>query len=201
MSAETGAKLEVHLTCPVVLVGLMGAGKTSVGKRLASIIGAEFFDSDHEIELAAGLKVSEIFERFGEKYFREGETRVISRLLQQKSAIIATGGGAFMSPEIRQNIAVKGISVWIRADLDLLWGRVRDKPSRPLLARPNARQVLADLIEIRYPVYAKATVTVDSEKSVTHERMAQKILMAVRQHDLDHAENGPCLVRGENSGN
>ena len=196
MSAEYRAKPELRLKRPIVLVGLMGAGKTSVGRRLATILGAKFFDSDQEIELASGLEVREIFERFGEKYFREGEIRVISRLLQQEPAVIATGGGAFISPEIRQEIADKGVAVWIRADLELLWSRVKDKPTRPLLARPDAKEVLAGLVETRYPIYSEAQVMVDSERSVPHEKMAQKIVAAVQEYDQDHPVDEPCLVQG-----
>ena len=196
MPADKDAKPEVRLTRSIVLVGLMGAGKTSVGRRLASVLDASFFDSDHEIELAAGLEVREIFERFGEKYFREGEKRVISRLLQQEPAIIATGGGAYMSSEIRQEIADKGVAVWIRGDLELLWSRVKDKPTRPLLARPDAKEVLVGLMKDRYPVYGEAQVIVDSEKSVPHEKMAQKILASVQEFDQKHPENSPSLVKG-----
>ena len=196
MSVPQGVKLEVRLTRPIVLVGLMGAGKTSVGRRLAAALGADFFDSDHEIEAAAGLEIREIFERFGEKYFREGEQRVISRLLQQEPAIIATGGGAFMSPSIRQEIADRAISVWIRADLELLWERVKDKPTRPLLARPDAKEVLSGLLETRYPVYGKADVIVDSVRGLPHERMAQTILEAVQAHDKADPGREPTLVRG-----
>ncbi len=196
MIAASAPKSELRLTRPIVLVGLMGAGKTSVGRRLAAALGAEFFDSDHEIEAAAGMEVREIFERFGETYFREGERRVISRLLSGPPAVIATGGGAFMSPEIRQEIADCGVSVWIRADLDLLWERVKDKPTRPLLMRPDAREVLAGLLEARYPVYGEADVTVDSEPGLAHERMARKILEAVRDRDRDGTGRNPVLVRG-----
>lgn len=195
MSASPATRPEIRLTRPIVLVGLMGAGKTSVGRRLAAALGADFYDSDHEIEAAAGMEVREIFERFGETYFREGEKRVISRLLSGPASVIATGGGAFMSEEIRQEIADRGVSVWIRAELELLWERVKDKPTRPLLMRPDAKEVLAGLIEARYPVYAEATITVDSEPGLPHERMAQKILEAVQARDRDEARE-PVLVRG-----
>jgi shikimate kinase len=146
----------------VVLVGLMGAGKTKIGRRLAFRLGLPFFDSDQEIEAAAGETIEEIFANRGEQMFRDGERRVIARLLAKPVHVLATGGGAFMDPATRMIIARRGLSVWLRADLDVLVHRVSRRADRPLLKTGDPRGILADLIERRYPVYAEAEVTVDS---------------------------------------
>ena len=195
MTAATDHKVTVVLTRPLVLVGLMGAGKTSVGKRLAAILNVPFRDSDHEIEAAAGLEVREIFERFGEPYFRDGEARVIRRLLADAPGILATGGGAFMSEPLRQEIARSACSVWLDAELDTLWQRVKDRPTRPLLQQPEPRKVLAALLESRAPVYAGADVRVRSEPGLSHEQMARRILEGVRAHDLAHPGRPPALEK------
>ena len=144
------------------LVGLMGAGKTNIGRRLAARLNLPFFDSDTEIETAAGETIEEIFRHRGEPAFRDGERRVIARLLAQPAHVLATGGGAFMDPVTRAVIARRGVSVWLRADLDVLLARVSRRTNRPLLQHSDPRAVLAELIERRYPVYAEADVTVDS---------------------------------------
>src|SRR5258707_10908414 len=146
----------------IVLVGLMGAGKTNIGRRLATRLNLPFFDSDTEIEAAAGETIEEIFRNRGEAAFRDGERRVIARLLGQPIHVLATGGGAFMEPATRALIARRGVSVWLRADLDVLLARVSRRTNRPLLQREDPRSVLADLIERRHPVYAEADVTIDS---------------------------------------
>jgi len=146
----------------IVLVGLMGAGKTKIGRRLAARLGLPFFDSDNEIEAAAGETIAEIFRNRGEAVFRDGERRVIARLLAQPIHVLATGGGAFMDPATRALIARRGVSVWLRADLDVLEARVARRTNRPLLQARDQRGVLAELIELRYPVYAEADLTVDS---------------------------------------
>jgi shikimate kinase len=147
---------------PIVLVGLMGAGKTKIGRRLAVRLALPFFDSDTEIEAAAGETIEEIFANRGEHVFRQGERRVIARLLQQPVHVLATGGGAFMDPSTRAVIARYGLSVWLRADLDVLVSRVSRRSNRPLLKTGDPRAILAELIERRYPVYAEADVVVDS---------------------------------------
>ncbi|NNU80558.1 shikimate kinase [Halovulum dunhuangense] len=195
MAADPEQKITVTLTRPLVLVGLMGAGKTSVGKRLAAFLDVPFHDSDHEIEAAAGLEVREIFERFGEPYFREGEVRVIRRLLGGPAGVLATGGGAFIQPAIREDIAQTGLSIWLNGDLETLWQRVRDKPTRPLLQQKDPRGVLGRLLEARAPVYALADITVPTELGVTHEQMVRRILEAVRAHDIAHPERDPVLKR------
>ena len=146
----------------IVLVGLMGAGKTKIGRRLAARLSLPFFDSDNEIEAAAGETIEEIFRLRGEAIFREGERRVIARLLGQPVHVLATGGGAFMDAATRAVIAQRGVSVWLRADLDVLLARVSRRNNRPLLKERDPRAVLADLIERRHPVYGEADVTIDS---------------------------------------
>lgn len=154
--------LEFGLARTIVLVGLMGAGKTKIGRRLATRLELPFFDSDHEIETAAGESIPEIFEHHGEAAFRDGERRVIARLLRQPVHVLATGGGAFMDPQTRAVIAARAVSVWLRADLDVLLARVSRRSNRPLLQERDPRAVLAELIERRHPVYAEADVTIDS---------------------------------------
>lgn len=146
----------------IVLVGLMGAGKTTVGRRLAQKLGLPFVDADIEIERAAGKTIPEIFEHHGEAAFRDGERRVIARLLEDGQRVLATGGGAFMDETTRANIAARGISVWLRADLDVLMRRVVRRANRPLLKQGDPRSVMERLIGERYPVYESADITVES---------------------------------------
>jgi len=156
---------ETHRFVPsrtIVVVGLMGAGKSKVGRRLALRLGLPFFDSDREIETAAGETIEEIFANRGERVFREGERRVIARLLAQPVHVLATGGGAFMDPATRELVARRGVSLWLRADLDVLVSRVLRRSNRPLLKQGDPRVILAELIERRYPLYAGADVVVDS---------------------------------------
>jgi len=160
----------------LVLVGLMGCGKSSVGRRLAQRLGVEFVDTDDEIAEAAGMSIPEIFERFGEKGFRDGEVKVISRLLSGRPNVMATGGGAFMSPLVRAEVERVGTSIWIRADLNTLWGRVRGKPGRPLLEAENPKQILSNLMDERYPIYGTADVIVESRAENGHETVVNDIL-------------------------
>jgi shikimate kinase len=147
----------------IVLVGMMGVGKTTIGKRLAQRLGMEFIDADAEIEKAAGYTVPEIFEKFGETQFRDGERRVIARLLKDEPAhVLAAGGGAFNDPETRARIAERGISVWLRADLEILARRVARRNNRPLLAVEDVEQRLAELMEQRGPIYALAELHLDT---------------------------------------
>lgn len=147
---------------PIVLVGLMGAGKTCIGKRLAAKLDLDFVDADTEIEQAADCSIEEIFERYGEQAFRDGERRVIARLVDQGPCVIATGGGAFNNDETRENVRKKGISVWLKADLDILLSRVSRRNNRPLLKDGDKRETLERLMTERYPYYAEADLTVDS---------------------------------------
>ena len=146
----------------IVLVGLMGAGKSSVGRRVASRLGLPFFDADNEIEAAAGCSISDLFARYGEPAFRAGERRVMRRLLAGPRSVIATGGGAFIDLETRALIAEQAISVWLRADLDLLTKRVMGRDHRPLLKDGDPRAILAGLMETRHPIYEEADLAVDS---------------------------------------
>jgi shikimate kinase len=151
------------LSRTVVLVGLMGAGKSNIGRRLASKLGVPFVDADEEIAKAAGCSIPDIFAVYGEAVFRDGERRVIQRLLEQPAHVLATGGGAFMDAQVREKVREKGTSVWLRADLDTLVHRVGRKPEeRPLLAGRDSREVLAALMEERYPIYAEADIVIDS---------------------------------------
>lgn len=150
---------------PIVLVGMMGVGKTSVGRRLAHKLNLDFVDADEEIEKAAGLKVSEIFERFGEDYFRDGERRVIARLIEGAPKVIATGGGAFINDETRALILETARSIWLNADIDVLVERVSRRNHRPLLHGRNPHEVLIDLSEKRGPLYALADIHIRSDQS------------------------------------
>ncbi len=162
----------------IVLVGLMGAGKTSVGRRLAEKLDLNFVDADAEIERAAGKPIPEIFADHGEDYFREGEKRVIARLFENGAQVLATGGGAFMNEDTRHLIKQSGISVWLKADLDLLIKRVLKRDNRPLLKQGDPKEVLRALIEKRYPVYALADVTVESQ-DVQHGHMVNVVIEAI----------------------
>ncbi|HVY89021.1 MAG TPA: shikimate kinase [Hyphomonadaceae bacterium] len=146
----------------VALVGLMGVGKSTVGKKLAAELGAPFLDSDEEIEKAAGLSVQEIFDKLGEPEFRRGERRVIERLVNGPPIVLATGGGAYMDAETRALLKDKATTVWLRADIEVIWKRVNRRDTRPLLKRDNPRQVLIDLSAARSPIYAEADIVVES---------------------------------------
>lgn len=165
----------------IVLVGLMGAGKTTIGRRLANALKLPFFDADHEIERAAGCTVTEIFARHGEAAFREGERRVIARLLEGPRHVLATGGGAFMAPETRALIHANGLSIWLRAGLDLLMERVSRRPTRPLLQNPDPRAVMERLMTERYPIYAEADITIDSTGG-PHDAIVHEIVKALKAH-------------------
>ena len=165
---------------PIVLVGLMGAGKTTIGRRLAAVLGLPFLDADEEIERAAGLPIAEIFARHGEPDFRRGERRVIERLLQGPLHVLATGGGAFMDTETRALLRAQATSVWLRADLDVLLRRVEKRDNRPLLRQGNPREIMARLMTERYPVYAEADLTVDSNNG-PHGAAVLHVLQALAQ--------------------
>lgn len=164
----------------VVLVGIMGAGKSSVGRRLAGRLGVPFVDADTEIEKAAGMTISEIFAKHGEPYFRAGEARVIARLLDGGPQVLATGGGAFMNPETRATVRAKGISIWLRATLDVLSRRIKRRNDRPLLKGADPMETLRRLIDERYPVYAEADLTVES-REVPHEAIVDEVIESLRK--------------------
>ncbi len=163
----------------IVLVGLMGAGKSCIGRRLASRLGLPFRDADAEIERAAGCSIEDIFELHGEAAFRKGENRVICRLLADSPHVLATGGGAFMDPDTRAAIGARAVSVWLRADLDLMLKRTGRRNNRPLLKRGDPREILSGLIAERYPVYAGADLVVDSVDGPP-EVTVERVLAALR---------------------
>ena len=163
----------------IVLVGMPGSGKSSIGRRLGQRLGLRFADADHEIEAAAGMTIPEIFALHGEAYFRDGERRVITRLLAGPPLVLATGGGAFMSPETRVNISGGGISVWLRAELPVLMRRVAKRETRPLLKTGDPEATMRGLMQARYPVYAEADITIES-RDVAHETIVAEILDALK---------------------
>ncbi|MFT6088712.1 shikimate kinase [Sulfitobacter sp.] len=175
--ADLAPKLpRYHLKKSVVLVGMMGAGKTAVGRALAVKLGVPFLDSDHEIETAANLTVPEIFERDGEPFFRKREAEVIARLLDEEPGILSTGGGAFLAPANRDIISAKGVSVWLEADIDLIWNRVRHRNSRPLLRTSNPRKTLEELFHVRVPIYKLANLSTTSKPNLSIDKMANRVI-------------------------
>jgi len=162
----------------VVLVGMMGAGKSSIGRRLAERFGIAFADADAEIETAAGMSIPDIFAIYGEAYFRSGETRVIARLLDGGPQVLATGGGAFMNRDTRAAIAAKGISIWLNAEFDVLMRRIKRRHNRPLLKSDEAGETLRRLIAERYPVYAQAEITIQS-RDIPHDKIVDEIVAAL----------------------
>jgi shikimate kinase len=189
-TAQSAAALTAALgRRSVVLVGMMGAGKSSIGRRLAMRLGVSFVDADAEIEKAASMSIEEIFSTHGEPYFRAGEARVIARLLDGGPQVLATGGGAFMNADTRAAIRAKGISVWLRATLDVLSRRIRRRGDRPLLKNDDPMDTLKRLIDERYPVYAEAEVTVES-RDVPHDAIVEEIIAGL------HA----CVARSAGGG-
>ncbi len=163
----------------IVMVGMMGAGKTAVGQAVANRLRVPFLDSDEEIVRAANMSIAEIFERDGEAFFRDRESEVIGRLLDTQRAVLSTGGGAFMSERNRQMIAQRGVAVWLKADLDLLWARVRHKDTRPLLRTPDPKATLTDIYNTRVPVYAKADLAVEAQRDYSIADMADAVVAAL----------------------
>ena len=166
---------------PLVLVGMMGAGKTTVGRRVASRLERTFRDSDEEIEKAAQMTIPEIFDQRGEPEFRAGETRVIARLLKEGDLVLATGGGAFVNADTRALVKSEAVSVWLKADAGILFERVSRRANRPLLKTPNPRATLEKLIAERYPIYAEADVTVLS-RDVPQDTVAADVIAATLRH-------------------
>ncbi len=179
-SADRIAEVRARLDRPIVLVGLMGSGKSTVGQRLAGMLGLPFTDSDREIEQAAARTVSEIFAEFGEPYFRDGERRVIARLIESGSGVIATGGGAFVDAETRALVLERAIAVWLDADIETLVARTARRDSRPLLKNGDPRETLTRLHRERAPCYAQAQIRIETDE-LPHHRTALKILEAVHQ--------------------
>ena len=186
---------------PIVLVGMMGAGKTTVGRKLAAKLDRTFVDCDKEIEAAANMSIADFFEAHGEEEFRAGEKRVISRILKDRDVVVATGGGAFMNEQTRKLIEDEAVSVWIKADFELLFSRVSRRATRPLLKTANPRETLQKLIDVRDPVYAEADVTVIS-KDVPQDTVATEIVGLLydwsRSH-LDMPETGQSSEESANA--
>jgi len=189
-NAEEDAIVRALGTRVLVLIGMMGAGKSSIGRRLAARLNLPFVDADTEIEAAhAGMTIPEIFARYGEPYFRDGEVRVIARLLEGGPSVLATGGGAYMREETRQRIRGKGVSMWLRADPDVIMRRVKRRSDRPLLQTEDPAATIQRLVDERYPVYAKADITVLS-RDVPHERIVEECLQMLGSHLRDHGDSG-----------
>ncbi|WP_175469296.1 shikimate kinase [Pseudorhodobacter antarcticus] len=169
----------MRLVKSVVMVGMMGSGKTAVGTQLARLLSVPFIDSDDAIVSAANRSIAEIFERDGEAFFRQKEAQVIERLLEGPMCVLSTGGGAFMAEGNRRLIAARGVSVWLRADLDLLWQRVRHKSTRPLLHTPTPRATLKQIYDARVPVYALADLAVDAQMDLSIDDMARRVVGAL----------------------
>ncbi len=173
---EKGGGVAYRLKKTVVMIGMMGSGKTAIGTALARVLGVPFLDSDAEITAAANLTVPEIFERFGEPFFREKETQVIARLLKEQTGILSTGGGAYLDAGNRAMISENGVAVWLRADLDLLWSRVKHKNTRPLLRTANPFETLKGLLEKRAPIYSEADLVVDASPDYSIDDMTGKVI-------------------------
>jgi shikimate kinase len=163
----------------IVLVGMMGAGKSSVGRKLGGRLGLAFVDADTKIEEAAGMSIPDIFETRGEAEFRSGEARVIARLLEGGPQVLATGGGAYMNADTRALIRAKAVSVWLKADFDVLMKRIKRRTDRPMLKTADPAATLKQLMDVRYPVYAEADITVES-REVLHEVIVEEILDQLR---------------------
>jgi len=168
-----------NLNKTVVMIGMMGAGKTAVGAAVARQLDVPFIDSDHEIENAANTSIAEIFDKFGEAFFRRKESQVLTRLLDGPPCILSTGGGAFLQPENRAAIAAKGLSLWLKVDADLLWARVRHKTTRPLLQVADPRRKLIEMLQAREPIYAEAAMTVTADPSYSVQDMAERVIEAL----------------------
>ena len=168
-----------NLKKTVVLVGMMGAGKTAVGKALAARLSVPFLDSDAEIEKAANMTIAEIFQRDGEAFFRARESEVIDRLLDTQRGILSTGGGAFLSERNRRTVSEKGVSVWLNADLDLLWSRVKGKNTRPLLRTAHPYETLREIYEARVPIYRQADLNVAADAGYSIDDMAAQVESAL----------------------
>lgn len=182
---DEAAKLERLRTAlgarSLIMVGLMGCGKSSVGRRLAAKLALPFIDADEEIERVAAKSINEIFADHGEEYFRNGERKVIARLLSQGPQVLATGGGAFINPETRAQIKSSGISIWLKADLPLLMRRVSKRDTRPLLSAADPEAVMRELMQQRYPTYAQADVVVES-RDVPHDVIVADVIKALLEN-------------------
>jgi len=191
LPALTGTSQEAAIaavlgTRSIVLVGMMGAGKSTIGRRLAARLRLPFLDADGEIETAAGMSIPDIFETHGEAHFRDGEARVIARLLEAGPGVLATGGGAFMRTETRERIRGKAVSIWLKADADIIMRRVKRRADRPLLQTPDPAATVGRLIEEREPVYQRADLTIWS-RDVPHEKIVDECIDALHALLFDGA--------------
>jgi shikimate kinase len=191
MQLAMDASPPLSLPRTVALVGLMGAGKSAIGKRLASRLGLPFVDADDEIERAAGCSIAEFFEKYGEQEFRAGERRVIARLLDETPRVLSTGGGAYMDSETRALMRTKALTVWLRAELDVLFERVKKRAHRPLLRQGDPREILDRLMRQRYPVYAEADIVVDSTAQPA-DKTTQEVIDALRAYLETHTAGIPA---------
>lgn len=174
-----------NLKKTVVMVGMMGAGKTAVGAALARLLNVAFLDSDAQIVAAANLSILELFETYGEPFFRSKETQVLARLLEGPPLVLSTGGGAFLEAENRDLIAARGLAIWLKVERDLLWARVRHKDTRPLLRVEDPRQKLFDLLSAREPAYGQAGLTVAAQPNFSVQDMAEKVLKTLLEQRPD----------------
>lgn len=179
MSEKQQQVTRYRLKKTVVMVGMMGAGKTAVGKALAAALGVSFIDSDAEIEKAANMSIPELFERDGEPFFRQKESQIIGRLLETERGVLSTGGGAYLSEDNRKVISEKGVAVWLDAELNLLWSRVRHKDTRPLLRTADPFAKLSDLFHARVPFYAMADLSVKTEAGFSIAQTAERVIDAL----------------------
>jgi len=179
----------------VVLVGMMGAGKSTIGRRLAARLKLPFVDADSEIEVAAGMTIPEIFEIHGEPHFRDGEARVIARLLESGPAVLATGGGSFMREETRRRIGAKAVSIWLKADADIIMRRVRRRADRPLLQTSDPAATVSRLMTEREPVYQHADITIAS-RDVPHEKIVEECLIALHGRLCGEGTNDAAGILG-----
>lgn len=178
----------------IVFVGMMGSGKSAIGKLVGRMLGLPYFDADEEITVAAGMSIADIFEQFGEEDFRKGEMRVVSRLLASGPSVLSLGGGAFINDKTRALVRQKGISVWLKADIDLLMSRVSRRPkSRPLLRNPDPRGVMTQLMDIRAPIYALADIHVESSPDSSKTDTANDVLRHLEIWLRQHAATGIIL--------
>lgn len=198
MPSKAASRSAVSLSIPrsIVLVGLMGAGKSTIGRRLAQSLGREFVDSDQEIADAAGCSISDIFEIHGEEIFRDLEQRVMLRLLDRAPCVIATGGGSFINPRIRNAIKQKAVSVWLRAELGVLIERVSRRDSRPLLKKGDKREILGKLMDERDPIYALADCVVDSSNDA-HDSVVRQVIEALANASVLPAVSGEAEEAAE----
>lgn len=185
----------------LVFVGLMGAGKSVVGKRVANILHLPFYDSDDEIEKASQMTITELFKIYGEPEFRALEQRVILNLMKKSPLVLATGGGAYIDADIRKAIHQNGISIWLKVDLDILIQRVSKRPTRPLLQTPNPKETMQKLMKQRYPIYAKANLTINSHKEIrqTVAQVAQNVIRSVRHYLYTENNDGKNKHASQNS--